>query len=937
MSQFLRTNSFCFNVVLATVFAFLCFGKNVSGQNTATYTVNSTTSAITSGVAPIGSSATYNQTFNTTKQITNNNSATLTLSGYAGKKITKFTLNMRSNASGGTGNLDVKIGTTSIWTIATSAFNNANWNGAYSTSYVDINRSISHTVQAGEDIIIIIGATVNSLYIDHYSITYDEINAPPTLANQSFIGTVDTPFSQTPTNAGGTATSWAVISGALPTGLTLNTSTGEISGTPTSIGTSVVDVQATNGHGNSIATYSFAINNVPCINIENFTGIPTEWTQTSIIYTSNEAVFGANNGDLTTISVSYPTTLIFDLRRTNNTSTKTLYIEVSTTSQTSGFSTVATYDHSNTTSNGTTNISVDLSAYSSLSTVYIRFRKASSTTSPWYLKNVKVNCGGATCTPALILTEIRPNQAPTNSKVQVEVNDVTLISQVKLSGNTLAFSVINPTTIQLEIPNTTLSGSTTFTLEEIPTCETNIPFVVTEYSGACSNLPNTYNDLFISEVYDSDALNQWYMELYNPTPNSIILDNVYQIKRSGDKGSNPSYSRTINLTGTVQPYSVFTLFLGDATPITCSGITFDFTEIGGGINEKDQIDLFKNGVRVDISEAPNQTGYTLKRKVLAGQTVPTTSYNTTQWDINTSESCSDLGQFNANITEIDIISPLDLTACDISMNATSSTSGATYKWFFNDVTLMTNWNEVSSSNLPDVTLSGQTSDHLAISGNTETLDNYQFYCEITNGTCSRVSSTAVFLLDVSCNNPLPITLTSFSASCDESSNSIIQWTTATETNNDSFIIEKTDDGIIWNTVVQVKGKENCSSSSNYVITDRNSTNQAVYYRLTQVDLNGKTQSFNPISLICTQKEHSFIVFPNPVNHFATVSLNGYDFQNATLKLFAPNGKLLQHITIAESGNAVMLELDLQDFAQGIYLLQWTDGTGKTEMKKLMIK
>lgn len=86
MVGFLIKNSFRFNGVLAVAFVVLCFVGNVSGQNTAIYTVNSTTSVTASGVTPVGSSATYGQTYMTAKQITSGNSATLTLSGYVGKK-----------------------------------------------------------------------------------------------------------------------------------------------------------------------------------------------------------------------------------------------------------------------------------------------------------------------------------------------------------------------------------------------------------------------------------------------------------------------------------------------------------------------------------------------------------------------------------------------------------------------------------------------------------------------------------------------------------------------------------------------------------------------------------------------------------------------------------------------------------------------------------
>ena len=79
---------------------------------------------------------------------------TLTLSGFAGMKLTGLTLSMKSNKSAGSGYLDVKAGKTQLATIGSSSsgvpFNNAAWHGSYSTSYVNVNVTLtSHTVQAG--------------------------------------------------------------------------------------------------------------------------------------------------------------------------------------------------------------------------------------------------------------------------------------------------------------------------------------------------------------------------------------------------------------------------------------------------------------------------------------------------------------------------------------------------------------------------------------------------------------------------------------------------------------------------------------------------------------------------------------------------------------------------------------------------------------------
>lgn len=148
---------------------------------TVTYTITSTTSVTVSGTVPTGSGITYSQTHNTACQMTSGNSMTLTLTGYTGQVIKSITLSMKSNTGSGAGNMLAKVGETNLASIATAAFNTASWNGAWSTSYVDITPTMSnstHLIQSGENVVIQIAATANSLYCQSFTIIYDLSTQP---------------------------------------------------------------------------------------------------------------------------------------------------------------------------------------------------------------------------------------------------------------------------------------------------------------------------------------------------------------------------------------------------------------------------------------------------------------------------------------------------------------------------------------------------------------------------------------------------------------------------------------------------------------------------------------------------------------------------------------------------------------------------------------
>jgi len=145
-----------------------------------TYTVTSTSAVSKSGTAPDGATATYRSTYSSKCQLTGGNSMTLTLSGYAGKKITGITLSMKSNTSKGAGTLSVKAGETTIASISDSKFNTSSWNGAWSTSYVDVSVSMSnnsYAIQSNENVVITIAATENSLYCESFKLTYEDASS----------------------------------------------------------------------------------------------------------------------------------------------------------------------------------------------------------------------------------------------------------------------------------------------------------------------------------------------------------------------------------------------------------------------------------------------------------------------------------------------------------------------------------------------------------------------------------------------------------------------------------------------------------------------------------------------------------------------------------------------------------------------------------------
>ena len=143
----------------------------------AVYYPASTSSATTSGTLPDGESHTFscgNYQTGYAQLTTNATTATLTLSGYEGQKIRAVLLKMHSNGSSGTGSLSIVAGSTPVASISSAAFSDESWNGEYTTDWVLIEPEFTqYDVQADEDIVVTVTASVNSLYLSEVRVQYE--------------------------------------------------------------------------------------------------------------------------------------------------------------------------------------------------------------------------------------------------------------------------------------------------------------------------------------------------------------------------------------------------------------------------------------------------------------------------------------------------------------------------------------------------------------------------------------------------------------------------------------------------------------------------------------------------------------------------------------------------------------------------------------------
>lgn len=156
------------------------------------------------------------------------------------------------------------------------------------------------------------------------------------------------------------------------------------------------------------------------------------------------------------------------------------------------------------------------------------------------------------------------------------------------------------------------------------------------------------------------------------------------------------------------------------------------------------------------------------------------------------------------------------------------------------------------------------------------------------------------------NSPLPVSLMAFTATCFPNGISI-DWSTASETNNSYFTLERSIDCEDWETISFIPGAGNSNQIFHYQIIDNIGFN--AYYRLRQTDFDGKESLSHVISANCSSAMQ-VRVYPNPANDF--IVFTGID-GHAELAIAGSHGVILLK-AYCEDG----FKVDVSGFSEGIY-------------------
>lgn len=160
---------------------------------------------------------------------------------------------------------------------------------------------------------------------------------------------------------------------------------------------------------------------------------------------------------------------------------------------------------------------------------------------------------------------------------------------------------------------------------------------------------------------------------------------------------------------------------------------------------------------------------------------------------------------------------------------------------------------------------------------------------------------------------LPIELLYFTASLNEQ-HVYLNWETASEINNDFFIIERSSDGIVFELLLTKKGAGTSVGNIKYSSIDDEPLNGISYYRLKQTDYDGSF-TYSKIESVSLNRNDKIEVYPNP-NENGLLKIAMSNSNHFEIKLVDAIGQVLYE---DQSSNSLK-ELALTSFGKGVYTL-----------------
>jgi hypothetical protein len=170
---------------------------------------------------------------------------------------------------------------------------------------------------------------------------------------------------------------------------------------------------------------------------------------------------------------------------------------------------------------------------------------------------------------------------------------------------------------------------------------------------------------------------------------------------------------------------------------------------------------------------------------------------------------------------------------------------------------------------------------------------------------------------------LPIVLTVFKAVKVIDGN-LVSWSTSSEINNSHFVLQKSFDGEHWHVLEEIDGAGNSTTVLNYHFIDREHCPSICYYRLKQVDYDGKFETSKIISIESESlAEAGLRIYPDPVGNNPTVEYYADSEFEFELEIYS----IISETTLSAVKGLNSFEINTSNYSSGVYFMLIKDMSG----------
>jgi len=184
----------------------------------------------------------------------------------------------------------------------------------------------------------------------------------------------------------------------------------------------------------------------------------------------------------------------------------------------------------------------------------------------------------------------------------------------------------------------------------------------------------------------------------------------------------------------------------------------------------------------------------------------------------------------------------------------------------------------------------------------------------------------------------PVELTSFTASSSKNA-VVLNWSTATETNNASFVVERKTNNT-WEQISSVAGKGTTTQKQNYTFTDNKVNTSKAYYRLKQVDFNG-SYTYSNVVEVSVSAPASFELsqnYPNPFNPSTVIRYSVPVDSKVKIDVYSVTGQLVTTLFDGfKSAGNYEVTMKADNLSSGVYIYRMTAGSTVLSKKMQLLK